>query len=226
MNVRAIRLSAWTVGAAVTVTALVAFFRTERTPEPVAPPSDSAPPGGGGASPGPTKSPPRASAAPPPTGLMAPMPTSAGEDAPAITWSVPAGWRPVPNPNGMRLATYRPSSDSDGDAAEVSVSRAGGSTDANIQRWRGQFTDADQARRAQKTVRGLPITLVEISGTYSAGAMMQGPSGAASHPGWALVAAIVETPGTSYCFTMVGPAERVRAARAPFDALVDSIAPR
>jgi hypothetical protein len=126
----------------------------------------------------------------------------------------------------MRLATYDVTDSAGGERAEVSVSRAGGSTDANIQRWQGQFVDAPEGRRAEKNVRGLPVTLVEINGTYSSGGMMPGSAPASPHPGWSLVAAIVQTSATSYFFKMIGPAAKVRAARASFDALVDSLSPQ
>jgi hypothetical protein len=109
----------------------------------------------------------------------------------------------------------------------MAVARAGGSTDANIERWRGQFASAaDQApKRTEKTVRGLKVTIVELSGTYTPVGMMPGASPGEPHPGWALLAAIVETPGTPYFFKLVGPLSAIRAARPKFDSLIASITP-
>ncbi len=141
------------------------------------------------------------------------------DESPAITWNVPSGWVAAPNPNAMRIATYHPGAETD-----VSVARAGGSTDANIQRWVGQFDDAGPDNHTERTVHGLAMKIVEVTGTYSGGGMMtKTPS--EPHRGWALVGVVVETPGTHYFFKMVGPAEQVRAARASFDAMVASIAP-
>jgi hypothetical protein len=149
------------------------------------------------------------------SGMMAP----AADDAPAISWTAPPGWTPAPNPNAMRIATYHPSADTD-----VSVARAGGATDANIQRWVGQFDDAGPDKHTERTVRGLVVKMVEVSGTYSgAGMMTNAPS--EPHPGWALVGAVVETPGVHYFFKMVGPIDQVRAARASFDVMIASISP-
>jgi hypothetical protein len=141
----------------------------------------------------------------------------------AITWNVPGSWQTVPNPNTMRLATYAVGDASGEGPVEVSVSRAGGSTAANIERWQGQFTDSKVARRAQETVHGLTVTLVEIDGTYSPGAMGAGDN--TPHPHWGLSAAIVETPGGSYFFKMLGPKGKVESAHDSFEALVNSIAP-
>ena len=148
----------------------------------------------------------------------------AGGEPSAITWKVPETWQSLANSSPMRIATYVPPAAAGSEAAEMSVSRAGGTTDANIERWRGQFERAGQETRLEKSVRGLKVTVVELGGTYSGGNMMPGtPS--TPHEGWALLAAIVETRGSSYFFKLVGPAASVHGARAGFDALIESIAP-
>jgi hypothetical protein len=142
------------------------------------------------------------------------------EEAPAIAWTVPSGWQMSPNPNAMRIATYHPSP-----STEVSVSRAGGTTEANIQRWIGQFDDAGKDTRAEMTVHGIKVDVVEVSGTYVGGGMAAGPA-AERHTGWSLLGAVVETSGSHYFVKMLGPTEEVRAARASFDTLLGSIVPR
>ncbi|HEV3193077.1 MAG TPA: hypothetical protein VGY54_21365, partial [Polyangiaceae bacterium] len=112
------------------------------------------------------------SAVPPP-----PAPTmgqGAGGEPSAITWKVPGNWQSPANSSPMRIATYRPPAASGGEEAEMSVSRAGGTTDANIERWRGQFEGSGQERRVEKSVRGLKVTVVELGGTYVGGNMMPG----------------------------------------------------
>jgi len=148
----------------------------------------------------------------------------ASDEAPALAWEVPHGWQTIPNPNAMRLATYRVTADSS-DAPEVSVARAGGTAEANIQRWLDQFDQRGADKRTKTRVHGLDVTVVEVSGTYMGGAMMPGAQ-SASHPGWTLVGAIVPTASSAYFFKLLGPAAKVQAARASFDALVASFAPR
>jgi hypothetical protein len=147
-------------------------------------------------------------------------PTTAGDGAPAIVWKVPQGWQTAMNPSPMRIATYRPTA-----AVDVSVSRAGGATDANIDRWVHQFEGASPPKRTDTTVAGLAVHVVEVSGTYAAGGMMMG-SAPEPHPGYSLVGAIVETDGPHYFFKMVGPSADVASARPGFDALIHSIARR
>ena len=146
------------------------------------------------------------------------MPSAASE-APALVWKMPSGWQESPNPNAMRLATYRVPG-----GVEVSVSRAGGSTDANIQRWIAQFDDVGRDARTEKTVHGVRIVAVDVTGTYVGGGMTMGADSAA-RTGWAMVGAIVEGRGLPYFFKMIGPAAAVLAAHPAFDRLVDGISP-
>jgi hypothetical protein len=153
-------------------------------------------------------------------GAAGPADDPAGAAAGPIQWKVPDGWQTASNPNSMRLATYHPSP-----TVEVSVSRAGGATDANIDRWVHQFEGAGADKRTDTKVAGFDVHGVEVTGTYSGGGMMPGAAPEA-HPGWSLVGVVVETPGPHYFFKMVGPADGVRAARSAFDGMVRSIASR
>lgn len=165
----------------------------------------------------------------PPVGASGGMPRArvappTADEPGVLTWTAPEGWQTAPNPSTMRLATYRIAHvGKDTEDAELSVSRAGGGTDANIQRWVGQFDDAGKDTRATRTVRGLKVTTVEVSGSYQGGGMM---GGAAKKTGWSLLGAIVETQGSSYFFKMVGPTATVQSARGAFNKMLDSIAPK
>jgi hypothetical protein len=164
---------------------------------------------------------------PTPTGPHPSMPPTGTQDfaspsdEPAvIEWSVPSTWHVMPNPSSMRLATYSvPRAAGDTTDADVSVTRAGGDTTSNIARWASQFEGAPAPTPKTHTVHGLEVTIVEIEGTYT-NAMAQG---AKPQSGWALLAAIVKTPGMPYFFKMTGPASTVHAARSAFSAMIDGI---
>lgn len=144
----------------------------------------------------------------------APTPTA------GVTWKAPPRWEQVPHMSVMRIATYRiPHVAGDAEDAELSVTRAGGDSDANIDRWLGQFDEAGRksAKRSERIVDGLRVILVEVEGAYSG---MDSPE---PSPGFAMKSAIVETPGTKHFFKMTGPAKTVAAAREELQALVDSI---
>ena len=159
----------------------------------------------------------------PPIGAAASSPhgsmPSAASEPPALVWKMPATWQEAPNPNAMRLATYHAAG-----GVEVSVSRAGGATEANIQRWISQFDGVGHDGRVEKTVRGLHVVTVEVEGTYVGGGMAT-TAPAQPKPDWAMVGSIVETRNPSYFFKMTGPAAAVHAARPVFDRLIDGITP-
>jgi hypothetical protein len=144
---------------------------------------------------------------------------SAAAEAPAVAWKVPPGWQESPSPNAMRLATYRAPG-----GVEVTVSRAGGATEANIQRWISQFDEVGREDRVEKTVNGLRVVTATVAGTYLGGGMAIGQP-AEPKRDWALVGAIVECRGPSYFFKMTGPATAVRASRTAFDRVVDAVTP-
>jgi len=148
--------------------------------------------------------------------------TGAREEAVALAWTVPPGWETTPSRSSIRLATYRvPGSSKGGAPAELTVTRAGGSTEDNLERWIGQFNNPGTDSRAARTVAGLRVTTLDVSGTYDGGMSSSGSD--ASHAGWALRGSVVETQGSFYFFKMVGPADSVLAARPAFDALISSV---
>lgn len=178
----------------------------EKTPEPS--PSSSPPPSAAAAS--------SSAAAKPKVGP--------GE----IAWDVPAKWKELPNPNAMRLATYLiPRAEGDSEDGEMSVSRVGGSVEANIGRWKGQFDPVkpDSTKRFERDVAGLKVTIYEVAGSYT-GMVMRGQVNKPKE-GWALVAAIVEgSGGDPWFFKLTGPEKTVAAARADMDSLVNSFRPK
>ena len=96
----------------------------------------------------------------------------------------------------------------------MAVSQAGGAVDATVERWIGQFgPDAKKSSKVTtKKIAGLEVTVVEVEGTFGEKA------------GWALLGAIVATPGMPHFFKLTGPAKTVKAARPELDELLGSLA--
>jgi hypothetical protein len=179
------------------------------TPEPPAPRDE---PGAGTLPPG----------HPPTNGATAPMNSapSAGATSP-LSWTAPARWKSAPNPNSMRIATYKiPRAAGDTEDAELSVTQAGGSIDQNIERWVDQFGPEAKKNtvRESRKVGAYETTFVSIQGTYAGGM-----GGGASLSNWALAGAIVATPDMPHFFKLTGPEKTVKAARAELEALVASL---
>jgi hypothetical protein len=142
----------------------------------------------------------------------------------AVKWTAPARWESKPA-SGMRAATYvipAASGDSEGGECPVFINIAGG-VQANIDRWIGQFEKTDGAPVQKKeTINGLPVTIVDVSGTFKGGGPMMGQSGA-SKAGYRLLGAIVEGPEGEVFFKLTGPAKTVAAAQDEFQAMLKSL---
>ena len=133
----------------------------------------------------------------------------------------------------MRAATYVvPAAAGDSESGECVAyyfgPGQGGSVEANIQRWTGQFQDASgqpvkNADVKHKTVHGLPVTTIDASGTYTGmgGPMMKSKT---AKPGYRLLGAIVEGPEGSVFFKFTGPAKTVAANQKAFHEMVASVA--
>ncbi|AUX23609.1 hypothetical protein SOCEGT47_041360 [Sorangium cellulosum] len=156
----------------------------------------------------------------------APKPApAAGQAGGELAWDAPASFESAPNPNAMRKATYKiKRAPGDAEDAELSVSRAGGSVEANITRWIGQFSEkSGEPKRHELNVGGIKVTVVEIRGTFS-GSGMPGMPASAPKPSQAMLGAIAEVPsGESWFFKMTGPEKTVTAARGDFDKLLNSL---
>lgn len=164
----------------------------------------------------------------PAAGIVPPVPAGAGTGASGLAWDVPAEWTEETPSSPMRRAQYRvPGAAGDAECVVFYFGPGqGGDAQSNIARWAGQFSLEDgqpateQARFAEFDVDGLPVTMVEVAGTYSGGMPMQP---AAPQPGYALLGAIVEGPDANWFYKMTGPEETVVGATEAFRAMIDSM---
>jgi hypothetical protein len=154
----------------------------------------------------------------------------AAQPAAGVKWTVPSGWKNEGS-RPMRAATYSvPLAPGDAGAAECVVyffgAGQGGSVEANLERWKGQFREAGgkppAAKIEKRTIHGLPVTLIDVAGEYSG---MGGPNAAqqTSVPGYRLLGAIVEGPGGNLFVKFTAPQKTVAANKAKFDELVGSM---
>jgi hypothetical protein len=152
------------------------------------------------------------------------------ESAAGVRWTAPAGWK-AEAARPMRAATYSMATVAgESGTAECVVNYfgpgQGGGVNANIERWRGQVLGSDgkpaPAKIDKRTVRGVPITVIDASGTYTG---MGGPMMAGAKPvaGYRLIGAIVEGPGGSVFFKLTGPAKTIAMQQKHFDQLLASI---
>ena len=140
--------------------------------------------------------------------------------------TVPSTWVSKTPSSTSRLAQFIvPGKDS----AEIVVyffgASMGGNVDANLARWRGQFTSGDTKPTSERVTRDstgkFPLTIAEYSGSYRRG--VGAGSADSVRAGQTLIATIVETPRGAMFIQLFGPNARVAAERDTFLKFVKGI---
>jgi hypothetical protein len=136
-----------------------------------------------------------------------------------VNYKVPEGWTVEKPTSEMRVAQYKlPKAAGDGEDALLVVfyfgPGQGGTTQANIDRWVNQVkqpdgsSSQDKARTETMTVNGLPVSTVDVKGTYSGG-MSQDSAPKDANSIYRLRGAVIETPKGSYFVKLTGPEKTV-----------------
>jgi hypothetical protein len=144
----------------------------------------------------------------------------------------PAGWTAEQPSGTMRVAQYRlPRAEGDAADAQLAVfyfgQGQGGSVEANLDRWIGQMQQPDggssksKAKTDSTTVKGMPVTLLDVTGIYTEG--MMGGGGGQQIRGLARMrAAVIETSKGAYYVKLVGPEKTVNRWDASFEEFIKS----
>jgi hypothetical protein len=134
----------------------------------------------------------------------------------------------------MRKAQYRlPHAEKDAEDASLVVfffGGQGGTLEANIDRWAGQFeqpdgrASADALKTSTRTVNGMTVHDVDLSGTYVA----ETAPGSGEHvrkEGWRMLASILEAKSGPYYAKLVGPSATVARWEESFRSFVTEAKP-
>lgn len=145
----------------------------------------------------------------------------------------PAGWKRVQPKSGIVETEFSIPSAGDLPAGRMTVMGAGGSVQANVDRWYGQFSQPDGSatkdKATSKTLKlgGSTVTLVDVSGTYKD--MPGGPFAGGKtveRPDYRMLAAIVETPEAgSHFLKFYGPAATVAKEADGFRTMIEGLVP-
>lgn len=113
----------------------------------------------------------------------------------------------------------------------LTIMGAGGSIEANITRWQGQFKQADGSSTAEvtktevKTIAGQKVNLVDISGNF-----IDSPGGPFSgkpkieRENYRMLAAIIQTPANgNYFVKLYGPKATIDKNEEHFNSMIDSL---
>jgi hypothetical protein len=144
-----------------------------------------------------------------------------------LGYDVPTDWKPVDAGSSMRLAQW-----SYGAKSEVVIfyfgAGQGGSVEANLERWYGQFqqpdggSTRDRAKVTKSKAGELSITRVDVGGTYNA-PVRPGAAERRNEPDYRMLAAVVEGPSGPWFLRFLGPAKEVEAGSGSFDAFLRSL---
>lgn len=172
---------------------------------------------------------PKASATP-----TAPKPPASPKAASGeLQFSPQSGWTVETPTSNMRKAQYLlPRAEGDTEDASLVVfffgAGGGGGREANLSRWAGQFEQPDgsasikQMKSAERTVNGLVVTDVELSGTYVA-ETTPGSGERVRKEKWRMLASIVDAPAGPYYVKLVGPAGTLQHWEPSYKSFIDAL---
>ena len=127
-------------------------------------------------------------------------------------FTVPADWQKQPPKSDVLLGEF--SLTGEGGPARLTLSSAGGGIEANVERWRGQFSrgpNDPEPRQSEITFDGQKGTLVELSGTFT-----DMFSGGNPNKNWRMLGAAVPLGPTNFFIKLTGPQATVTAQREAF----------
>jgi hypothetical protein len=163
--------------------------------------------------------------------LIAASTVLCAESVAGLKWTSPAGWKNLGS-QIMRAATYSvPPAAGDKENSECVVyffgKGQGGTIEANMERWKSQFQSPDGkpvvAKTQQRTINGLAVTTVDVSGIYSGAG---GPLAQTKtvQTGYRLLGAILVSPGGNIFLKFTGPGKTIAANQQKFEQLLQSFA--
>lgn len=149
-----------------------------------------------------------------------------------LQYNVPNGWIQETPATSMRKAQFELPAAGNADPAELAIFNfpgTGGSVQANLQRWYGQFKQPNggstqqMAQTQNLKVNGLQVTVVYVTGTYmQPESPMQMGGATVDKPDYAMLAAIVENDDSPWFVKATGPQSTIDHWRDSFNQFVQS----
>jgi hypothetical protein len=169
------------------------------------------------------------------TGLQVPAaPGQEGDKGADVTIDglksrTPADWAEEPSTSRMRVHQFRvPRAEGDSSDAELTIfffgPGGGGDAASNVKRWKSMFAPPegkrpdDIAKVEQFKVGDIPVTYVDVDGTYKFKARPFDPNAKEElKPDYRMLAVYFGSPHGPYFFRLVGPAKTVTQHKQGFD---------
>jgi hypothetical protein len=172
----------------------------------------------------------------PPIPRSSPPRMSAPTGGIELKFTAPENWKSTPPINTMRKAQYLlPRSEGDSEDAELVVyyfgPGEGGNVSDNLERWRGQMTQADgsplpasAAKEEHFEANGLKIALLDVSGRFAPGPM-PGIADVGPRDAYRMFAAVIQTSAGPWFVKATGPGRTMEANRQAMRDFVASVRP-
>ena len=141
-----------------------------------------------------------------------------------FTFHTPAGWESLKDISPMRKAQLKVPGEGKASGEVVFFhfgAGGGGGTQANIDRWLGQFQEPKEklnAKTEQVKANGRQITYVQAEGTYQSG-MPGGPK--TPQPGTMLLGAILESEEGNVFVRFTAPVGLAKSSQAAFRKMIE-----
>ncbi|MEM6689535.1 MAG: hypothetical protein AAF664_08920 [Planctomycetota bacterium] len=141
---------------------------------------------------------------------------------------VPTAFQPVPKRSRILDYEFKATDKSNDQPARVTMMASGGGIDANIKRWKGQFTggNEDAKKVENKKLGEVTLHLVDTNGNFTE-RMGGGPFAGGKmvqRRDYAMTGAILEYPdGKTYFVKMTGPNSVVQANREEFVKMLETL---
>jgi hypothetical protein len=137
--------------------------------------------------------------------------------------AAPEGWvRQQPRSQFVLAEFALPKAEGDAQDGRLTLSLAGGSVDANVQRWQDQLgSQREKDSRSEVEIAGLTVTLVDLSGTYNDQPGPYAPS--VSREGYRILGAIIPVKGDLHFIKAYGPQKTMAEHETAFHAFVKSV---
>lgn len=143
----------------------------------------------------------------------------------AISVTAPAGWARKPAGSPIIAAEFSlPRAEGDDADGRLTISTAGGSVEANIDRWKGQFQPQPKSMSQEDIdVAGLKATIVDLSGDFYD---QRGPFGPGElRPSYRMIAAVVPVGGQLHFIKATGPQKTIASHAAAIQQFIRSARP-
>ena len=150
-----------------------------------------------------------------------------------LEFVLPSAWVVEQPTSTMRKAQLRLPGDGDSDAELViynfgTTPEAGGSVEANFDRWCGQFVQADGrdstevATRRESQISGMAVHTIDISGRYVA-AVRPGNPEMHDKPDHRMLGSVIISPAGKYFLKLLGPSSTVEKHAARYEEFLRSL---